>query len=283
MIRLLSKWILSLLLIIFICSFLFFNKLFFGIQFFLALYKYEWINIKYYFFFDNISIFFVILSLFLLIICLLISWYWNYFSYLYYSLILLSMFCLFNIFLTMDIFILFFFFELIIIPLFLLIGIWGSRIRKIYAAYMLFLYTLFGSIFSLFAIFFLYFNKGSSNYIFFFETIFNSNFQTIIFLFLFFGFAVKVPIIPLHIWLPEAHVEAPTSGSVILAGIVLKLGFYIYMRILVFLFSDIIYSFLNLVFIIAILSFYLASFSALAQIDIKKIIAYSSIAHMILL
>jgi NADH:ubiquinone oxidoreductase subunit 4 (subunit M) len=145
---------------------------------------------------------------------------------------------------------------------------------------MLFLYTLFGSIFSLFAIFFLYFNKGSSNYIFFFETIFNSNFQTLIFLFLFFGFAVKVPIVPLHIWLPEAHVEAPTSGSVILAGIVLKLGFYIYMRILVFLFSDIVYSFLNLIFIIAILSFYLASFSALAQIDIKKIIAYSSIAHM---
>ena len=190
------------------------------------------------------------------------------------------MFCLLNVFLTSDFFILFFFFELIVIPLFLLVGIWGSRDRKIYASYLLFIFTLLGSIFALFSFIFIFSNKGISNFLFLLNSVFLENYQILLFLFLFLGFSVKVPIVPLHMWLPEAHVEAPTAGSVILAGIVLKLGFYVYMRLLVFIFSGILSYLISFVFIIALLGLYLPSFSALAQIDIKKIIAYSSISHM---
>jgi len=190
------------------------------------------------------------------------------------------MFCLLNIFLTIDFFILFFFFELIVVPLFLLVGIWGSRDRKIYASYLLFIYTLLGSIFALFAFIFLYSNKGISNYLFLLNSVFFEEYQIFLFLFLFFGFAVKVPIVPIHVWLPEAHVEAPTAGSVILAGIILKLGFYVYLRLVVFTFNSILSYVMSFIFIISLLGLYLPSFSALAQIDIKKIIAYSSISHM---
>lgn len=145
---------------------------------------------------------------------------------------------------------------------------------------MLFIYTMFGSIFALFGFIFLYLSKGSSNFLFFFDSIYFENYQIIFFFLLFLGFSVKVPIVPLHIWLPEAHVEAPTAGSVILAGIVLKLGFYIYIRLVAFVFYDVLYFFMSFIFILSLVGLYLASFSALSQIDMKKIIAYSSISHM---
>jgi proton-translocating NADH-quinone oxidoreductase chain M len=179
-----------------------------------------------------------------------------------------------------DFFILFFFFELVVVPLFLLVGIWGSRDRKIYASYLLFIYTLLGSIFALIAFIFIYSNKGASNFLFLLNSFFLEYYQIILFVLLFLGFAVKVPIVPLHVWLPEAHVEAPTSGSVILAGIVLKLGFYVYMRLLVFTFSGVLFILMNFIFVISLLGLYLPSFFALAQIDMKKIIAYSSVSHM---
>jgi proton-translocating NADH-quinone oxidoreductase chain M len=200
--------------------------------------------------------------------------------FLYLFLIFLSVFCLINVFFVSDIFFLFIFFELVILPLFLLVGIWGSRERKIYASYLLFIYTLFGSIFALFAFLILYFNKGSLNFIYFNNTIFLEYYQILLIFLLFFGFSVKIPIMPIHIWLPEAHVEAPTVGSVILAGIILKLGIYIYLRLIIFTFSYVIFYLFNIIFFIAVLSIYISSFSAIAQIDIKKIIAYSSIAHM---
>jgi len=109
------------------------------------------------------------------------------------------MFCLLNIFLTIDFFILFFFFELIVLPLFLLVGIWGSRDRKIYASYLLFIYTLLGSIFALFAFIFLYSNKGISNYMFLLNSVFFEEYQIFIFILLFLGFAVKVPVVPIHV------------------------------------------------------------------------------------
>jgi len=193
---------------------------------------------------------------------------------------LLSVFCLVNVFFVTDVLLLFVFFELVILPLFLLVGIWGSRDRKIYASYLLFIYTLFGSTFALLGFIILYFNKGTFSFVYFNNSIFLEHYQLILFLLLFFGFSVKVPIIPVHIWLPEAHVEAPTVGSVILAGIILKLGFYIYFRLVVFIFSYVINLVLGIIFLIAVLSIYISSFSAIAQIDIKKIIAYSSIAHM---
>lgn len=189
-------------------------------------------------------------------------------------------FCLINIFLVTDVLLLFIFFELIILPLFLLIGIWGSRDRKIYAAYLLFIYTLLGSALALLSFIILYFNKGTFNFIYFNNSLFLEQYQILVVLLLFFGFSVKIPIAPIHIWLPEAHVEAPTVGSVILAGIILKLGIYVYLRLILFTFNFIIFKLMSLFFFIAFISLYISSFSALAQIDIKKVIAYSSIAHM---
>jgi len=280
MLRILNNFLLLLISILILIYFLFFDKTMFGIQYFYEIIGFYWFKLKYIFIIDGISFFFVILSSFLLSLCLLISWNWSYRINIYLFCILLAMFCLLNIFLTTDFFILFFFFELIVVPLFLLVGIWGSRDRKIYASYLLFIYTLLGSIFALFAFIFLYSNKGISNFIFLLNSVFLENYQIILFLFLFLGFAVKVPIVPIHVWLPEAHVEAPTSGSVILAGIVLKLGFYVYMRLLVFTFNGALSILMSFIFIISLLGLYLPSFSALAQIDIKKIIAYSSISHM---
>lgn len=280
MLRILNNFILLLISIFILVYFLFFDKTIFGIQYFYEIIGFYWFKLKYIFIIDGISFFFVILSSFLLSLCLLISWNWSYKINIYLFSILLAMFCLLNIFLTIDFFILFFFFELIVVPLFLLVGIWGSRDRKIYASYLLFIYTLLGSIFALSAFIFLYSNKGMSNFLFLLNSIFLENYQIFLFILLFLGFAVKVPIVPIHVWLPEAHVEAPTSGSVILAGIVLKLGFYVYMRLLVFTFNGVLSFLMSFIFIISLIGLYLPSFSALAQIDIKKIIAYSSISHM---
>jgi proton-translocating NADH-quinone oxidoreductase chain M len=260
--------------------FLFYDKSIFGLSNILEIISFSWFKLKYYFLIDAISLFFLILSSFLLGVCILLSWIWSYKFNIYMFCIFLSMFCLINVFMCIDFFILFFFFELVVVPLFLLVGIWGSRDRKIYASYLLFIYTLLGSIFALIAFIFIYSNKGASNFLFLLNSFFLEYHQIILFILLFLGFAVKVPIVPIHVWLPEAHVEAPTSGSVILAGIVLKLGFYVYMRLLVFTFSGILFLIMNVIFVISLLGLYLPSFFALAQIDMKKIIAYSSVSHM---
>jgi NADH:ubiquinone oxidoreductase subunit 4 (subunit M) len=164
--------------------------------------------------------------------------------------------------------------------MFLLIGIWGSRSRKIYASYQFFVYTLLGSVFVLLCFLSIYFNKGSSSFDFFLNSYFFTNRQLIIWILMFLGFAVKIPMIPLHIWLPEAHVEAPTPGSVILAGILLKLGSYAIIRLLLVFFFFIVYDLIFIILVISLLGFTYASMVALSQIDIKKIIAYSSVAHM---
>lgn len=164
--------------------------------------------------------------------------------------------------------------------MFVLICIWGSRERKIYAAYLLFFFTLFNSIFILIGFLNIIFLFGSSN-LFFFKYNLSYFLRFIfIFLFLFFGFSVKVPIIPIHIWLPEAHVEAPTVGSILLAGLILKLGSYIYLRILVVNFFSIILYFYILLWNIFLLGVVFSIFTCLSQLDLKKIVAYSSISHM---
>ena len=119
--------------------------------------------------------------------------------------------------------------------MFLLIGVWGGRTRRIKAAYMLLMYTLIGSIFSLFLFIYLYLCIGSTNFVFLTGINLLAVNQKILFFFCFFGFSVKVPIVPLHLWLPEAHVEAPTMGSILLAGILLKLSFYAFIRLNFFL------------------------------------------------
>lgn len=233
------------------------------------------LNIIYLLSLDNISIIFLILTAFLLIVCLVLNWFLIYKEILFIVLILLTGIILLNIFLVNDLFVFFFFFESIVIPMFLFIGIWGSRSRRFKAAILLLLYTLFGSIFILFALLILYQCHGSTNYI--FLTGINIKNVDLLFIFCFIGFAIKIPIVPLHLWLPEAHVEAPTMGSILLAGILLKLSFYAFMRLL-FLCSNGWY--LIIVYTILFIGFLFPCLSAFVQLDIKKIIAFSSISHM---
>lgn len=181
-----------------------------------------------------------------------------------------------------DLFLFFLFFESILLPMYLLIGIWGSNLRKIYASYQLFFFTLFGSIFMFFAILMFHNFFGTTDFL--LVQIYNSKIiditRLIIFFFFFLAFAIKIPVVPLHFWLPEAHVEAPTAGSIILAGLLLKLGAYGFIRFLIPLFNDIII-FLNPILVtICIYSIIYVSFIILRQLDLKKIIAYSSIIHM---
>ena len=180
----------------------------------------------------------------------------------------------------MDFFVFYVFFEAILIPMFLFITFWGSRSRKVYAAYQLFIYTLLGSIFVLLSFITIYLNKGSSLLDFSLYGYYFPQRQLLLWLFLFLGFSVKIPVVPFHLWLPEAHVEAPTVGSVILAGIILKLGAYAMLRFLFTSFSLVIADVLFLVLLVAFVGFIHASLVAFNQIDIKKIIAYSSISHM---
>lgn len=280
MFRIISIFYNIIILIILLNLFLLWNKLFFSFNFLINIINLYWVNMKYFFYIDSVSLFFIVLSIFILILCIFMCWYWSYRLSLYLFLILISVFCLINVFLITDVLFLFIFFELIVLPLFLIVGIWGSRDRKVYASYLLFIYTLLGSAFALFGFLILYYNKGSLNFIYLNNNFFLENYQLIIIILLFFGFSVKVPIVPIHIWLPEAHVEAPTIGSVILAAIILKLGVYVYLRLLIFIFPLMLSKLIGLFFLIAFISIYIASFSAIAQIDIKKIIAYSSIAHM---
>lgn len=226
---------------------------------------------------DNISIIFLLLSAFLLIICLVLNWYVIYKELLLNILVILTFIILINIFLVNDLFIFFFFFESIVIPMFLLIGIWGSRTRRIRASYLLLLYTLIGSIFSIFAFLFLYQCLGSTNFIYLTGINMKNINVNLLFIFCFIGFAVKIPIVPLHLWLPEAHVEAPTMGSILLAGILLKLSFYAFMRLLFLCLNG---WYLIIVYTILFIGFLVPCFSAFVQLDIKKIIAFSSVSHM---
>lgn len=235
------------------------------------------LNIIYLLSLDNISLIFLLLTSFLLIICVLLNWFLIYKEFLFYVVLVLAWIILLNIFMVNDLLLFFFFFESIVIPMFLLIGLWGGRKRRIKAAYMLLMYTLVGSIFSLFTFLFIYYSTGSTNFVFLTGINLYIINQNILFFFCFFGFSVKIPIVPLHLWLPEAHVEAPTIGSILLAGILLKLSFYAFLRVIFFLIDGWV---IFLLFSIFLIGFYLPSLAAMVQLDIKKIIAYSSVSHM---
>ena len=164
--------------------------------------------------------------------------------------------------------------------MFLLIGIWGSRERKVKAAYYFFFFTLLGSVLMLLSIIYIYYQVGTTNYEILLTFILTSEEQQLLWLAFFFSFASKVPMIPFHIWLPEAHVEASTTGSVILAGILLKLGTYGFLRYSFPLFPQASFFYAPLVFLISVIGVIYASFTAIRQSDFKRIIAYTSIAHM---
>jgi proton-translocating NADH-quinone oxidoreductase chain M len=230
---------------------------------------------------DGISLLFILLSTFLVPICILASWHSIKNSikeyYAYFLLIDALLICVFS---SLDLIVFYIFFESILIPMFLIVIVWGSRTRKIKAGYTFFLYTLIGSILMLLAIFMIFSEIGSTDYQFISNVNFSDRRQIILWPAFFVSFAIKVPMVPFHVWLPEAHVEAPTAGSVILAGILLKMGTYGLLRFSISLFPEGSIYFTPLVFTLSIIAVVYTSLTTLRQIDLKKIIAYSSVAHM---
>jgi proton-translocating NADH-quinone oxidoreductase chain M len=229
---------------------------------------------------DSISLFFILLTTFLFLIVIMTSFSYNYRLKEKFILLFVLELLLCNSFLSIDLLVFYLLFESVLIPMFLLIGIWGSQKNKIFAAYQLFLYTLAGSFFFLIGIIIIYTIYGSGN-IFFLKSIqFDFKIESLLFILFLVSFSVKIPMFPFHLWLPKAHVEAPTTGSVLLAGVLLKLGSYAFLRFSLFLFPNASLYFAPLVMSLAILSIIFSSFSTVRQIDLKRIIAYSSIAHM---
>jgi NADH-quinone oxidoreductase subunit M len=229
---------------------------------------------------DGISLFFVLLSTLLTLLSILSAWEAIQFrvkefmvAFLVLETLMVGIFC------ALDFVLFYVFFEGVLIPMFLIIGIWGGS-NRIYSAFKFFLYTLLGSVLMLLAILAVYFQTGTTDV----EVALSHNFpaglQKWLWLAFFASFAVKVPMWPVHTWLPDAHVEAPTAGSVILAGILLKLGGYGFVRFSLPMFPLASAYFTPLIFTLSAIAVIYTSLVALAQIDMKKLIAYSSIAHM---
>lgn len=230
---------------------------------------------------DGISLFFLLLTTLLIPLCILISWNSinsNLKSYLISFLII--EFFLIEVFCVLDLLMFYIFFESILIPMFLVVGIWGSRERKMLAAYYFFLYTLLGSVVMLLSILYIYNQVGTTDYEILLTFVFSDFEQKILWFTFFLAFAAKVPMMPVHLWLPEAHVEAPTAGSVILAGVLLKLGTYGFIRFSLPLFPQASFYFTPFVYTVCFLGIVYASLTAIRQTDFKRIIAYTSVAHM---
>ena len=248
--------------------------------------KLEWDFIFTYLFYyelyiDNLSISFIVLTTFLIPITLglgLINIKYRLKEYLLYFFLIEVL--LINFFLVTNLLLFYIYFEAILIPMFLVILIWGSRKRKIHASFLFFFFTLVGSLFMILGILWLYLYIGELNIQILQYVILSKEQQLILWLLFFVAFAVKVPIYPVHSWLPEAHVEAPTGGSIILAGVLLKLGLYGMLRVLLTLFPIANIYYTPLVITLSFISVIFISIIILQQIDLKKIIAYSSIAHM---
>ncbi len=228
---------------------------------------------------DGISVLFVLLSTALTPLCILASWEVGkrvreyMVAFLVLQTMMVGMFC------AMDLLVFYIFFEGVLIPMFLIIGIWGG-VRRVYAAYKFFLYTLLGSVLMLLAVVALWFSAGTTYLPELAELDIPFGMQAWLFLAFFASFAVKVPMWPVHTWLPDAHVEAPTAGSVILAGVLLKMGGYGFLRFNLPLFPDASEFFAPMVFALSVVAIVYTSLVALAQEDMKKLIAYSSVAHM---
>ena len=245
--------------------------------------KYKWFsdfNFFYHVGIDGISLFMVMLSTFLTPIAILASWesIKNRIKEYMIAFLLLETFMV-GMFCSIDTLLFYIFFEGVLIPMFLIIGIWGGE-RRIYASFKFFLYTLLGSVLMLIAIIYMYQISNTMNMIELQKFQFSKNIQIYLWIAFFSSFAVKIPMWPFHTWLPDAHVEAPTAGSVILAGVLLKMGGYGFIRFSIGIFPEASNYFYPLVFSLSVIAIIYTSLVALAQTDMKKLIAYSSVAHM---
>ena len=230
---------------------------------------------------DGISLVFISLSIILIPICLLISYHTiNKFFKEFVILLYLNLIFLIIVFSIFDILGFYILFESILIPVFLMIGLWGSRVEKIKAAFYFFFYTLIGSLLMLVSIFKIYQFTGTCNYANLVNIILPESVQLWLFLGFFLSLSVKIPMIPFHIWLPQAHVEAPVAGSVLLAGILLKLGGYGFIRFSYPLFPIASEYFTPIILVLSLISIIFGALTTCRQIDIKRLIAYSSVSHM---
>ncbi len=245
-------------------------------------------NIEYFLGVDGLSIPLVLLTALLSFIGVVSSWNINKSVLGYFSLMLLLDSAMMGVFVSLDFFLFYVFWELMLLPMYFLIGIWGGP-QRMYASIKFFLYTLLGSVFMLLAMLALYFytiphtfnlitmiQSGAAIH----DTLWGMDVRILIFVALFIGFAVKVPIVPLHTWLPLAHVEAPTAVSVILAGVLLKMGTYGLLRVNYPLLPDQVYAFAWMIALLGVINIVWGALNAIAQIDLKKMVAYSSVSHM---
>jgi len=258
--------------------------------------KVPWIeqfHINYFLGIDGITMLMTFLNALLFFICTLSSWTIEKNVKAYFSLLLMLQSTVFGVFFALDFFLFYVYWEVMLLPMFFLIGIWGGENRE-YAAIKFFLYTFFGSIFMLVGIIALYYATGkgpdSFNILahqggkFINETVtifgHNFSFEHIFFWFMFLGFAIKVPVFPFHTWLPHAHVQAPTAVSVILAGVLLKMGTYGFLRIAFPIFPQAAVQSSTIIAVLGLISVIYGAFCAMAQDDVKKLVAYSSVSHM---
>ena len=256
-----------------------FDKTYSGFQF---IEEKNWISgfIKFKFGIDGISILFVLLTTLIIPICIIscINSTKKRIREFLIALLVLETFMI-GVFCSLDLIVFYLFFEAGLIPMFLIIGIWGGP-RRVYAAFKFFLYTLLGSVLMLVAIISIYWITGTTDVTQIFEIKIPKEYQYVLWLAFFSSFAVKMPMWPVHTWLPDAHVEAPTAGSVILAAILLKMAGYGFLRFSLGMFPVASEYFIPLIYTLSIIAIIYTSLVALMQDDMKKLIAYSSVAHM---
>ena len=246
--------------------------------------KSEWIpawNINYFIGIDGISILFILLTTVLAVLCVLVSWKSVDTKVREFHIVILAMETgMLGVFVALDFFLFYLFWEAMLIPMFILIGVWGGK-NRIYASIKFFLYTLVGSLLMLVGIVVMYFYAGGTLDILELSQIqYPLKLQYMLFLAFFAAFAVKVPMFPVHTWLPDAHTEAPTAGSVILAGVLIKMGAYGFLRFSMPMLPDATRFFTGPIMVLSIIAIIYGALVCFAQKDFKRLIAYSSVSHM---
>jgi len=246
--------------------------------------KYQWIsnvNVYYHLGVDGISMPMVFLTALLTVLGVLVSWNITNKPKAFFALLLLLEVGMVGVFLSLDFILFYVFWELVLLPMYFLIGVWGSS-NRLYAAIKFFIYTLLGSVLMLVGILMIYFNSGLGTFD-MLELTGNGmarNLQSWIFLLMFMGFAIKVPMFPFHTWLPDAHTEAPTAGSVILAGVLLKMGAYGFIRIGIPILPEAMKAWAPAIAILSVIGIVYGALACLIQKDLKRLIAFSSVSHM---